>query len=75
MFDFKVSFRGDDTVSELTSDDVMYCFYTSFNICAVEINAYIIDLRGIGIIRRDYTPLFQNFFWSGPQTIMYAGAK
>jgi len=75
MFDFKVSRSGDDTISELTSDDTLYCFYTSANRVAVEINSYIVDLRGGGVIRRDYMPMFQNFFWSGPQVIMFAGAK
>lgn len=75
MFDFKVSFRGEDTVSELTSDDILYCFYTHACRVAVETHSYIVDIRGGGIIRRDYMPMFQNFFWSGPQVIMYAGAK
>lgn len=75
MFDFKVSHRKDETVSELSCDDIYYCVYTTTISCAVEIHAYIINRKRGGIIRCDYIPLFQNFFWSGPQTIMYAGAK
>lgn len=75
MFDFKVSRSGDDTISELTSDDILYCFYTSSTRVAVEINAYVVNTRGTGILRRDYMPMFQNFFWGGPYTVMFAGAK
>lgn len=72
MFDFIVTgTNGAETVSELKSDDILYSLFISSNRTATEINVYITDRSGPGLVCRYRDPLYQNLDWGGPQTLMY----
>lgn len=72
MFDFQVVTNNcGETVSDLISDDILYSVFTSSTGIATEINVYITDRSGPGLVCRYRDPLFQNLDWGGPQTLMY----
>lgn len=75
MFNFRSTSKDGYTFSELVSDDIRYCIYTDSDGTTSEINAYIVSVGRSGLLRRDYIPLFTKFFWGGPFTTLYAGAK
>jgi len=77
MFDFRVSKPNkEETLSELFSDDILYCIYTHCGDVASQVSTYVIICKRGGLIRNDICPLHQgHFFWGGPYTIFYGEAK